>query len=83
MLDHLFTWRLLSRGAGEELNPLMKEIMNLPFWASFSIKNGWTVGMLVVIYFLEKKNRRMRIGINLVLIIYGLVIAYHLYGLTV
>lgn len=59
----------------------MDFVMARPFWVSFAVKNGWTAVLLVGLFYLGKKNRRgVKIGLTVLLSVYGLVMAYHVYG---
>ncbi|GBF34726.1 hypothetical protein DCCM_3846 [Desulfocucumis palustris] len=78
VLDHLLTSLYLSRGGGEA-NPLMAIIMAQPFWVSFIIKNGWTLLMLVFLYFLSGKTpAAAKWALRCVAVLYLGVIACHI-----
>ncbi len=80
ILDYLFTFKWLAQ-YGTEINPIMLMIMDKPLWFSFVVKNGWTVAMLVALYFLGRKNpRAVQTGLKVLVVVYTLIICNHLYG---
>ncbi len=83
VMDHLITVYFIGHGA-QECNPIMKPVMDLPFWTSFFIKNGWTGGLLAILFFIERNVPRVynivHVGKFTILTLYSLLMVYHLYG---
>jgi hypothetical protein len=81
VLDALFTLLYLQRG-GTELNPLMAAAIEMGVVPFLAIKNGLTiVGVLFLC--LHKNFRHVKPVIAGVLVLYTLLMAYHLYLTTV
>lgn len=82
VLDHLLTARNLAQGGGEA-NPVMAVVMAQPFWASFLIKNGWTVLLLLFMYHLAKRKPLVTgWALRGIAVVYLGVIIYHIWGVT-
>jgi hypothetical protein len=81
VLDALFTLLYLQRG-GSELNPIMAAAIEVGVVPFLMIKNGLTI-LGVLFLCLHKNFRFVRPLISGILILYVLLLLYHLYLTTV
>jgi hypothetical protein len=75
IMDAGFTMAWLQRG-GSEGNPLMARLLDLGHTA-FLIEKCFVVGVWLLVLLVHKNFRVARIGLRALLVIYGLLFAYH------
>ena len=81
MLDFLFTLRALAHGA-EEANPFMRLLLSIDPVTAGAVKVALVLGASVLVWRFRHHRLPLLAGITLPVIL-GLVLLYHLYGLTI
>lgn len=81
MLDYLFTLRALAHGA-EEANPFMRLLLSLDPVMAGAVKVALVLGASILVWRFRHYRLPLLAGVTLPAIL-GLVLLYHLYGLTI
>ena len=81
LLDFLFTLRALAHGA-EEANPVMRLLLSLDPVTAGVVKGALILGASILVWRFRNHRLPLLAGITLPVVL-GLVLLYHLYGLTI
>lgn len=78
VMDCLLSWWGVQAGYLLEMNIILAPLMNQPLILFFIIKNGYTLALLIVLLYLEKRRPLLvNIGLNLIAFTYILITALH------
>lgn len=80
VLDFVFTLRALAHGA-EEANPVMRALFSLDPATAGAVKVALVLGVSLLVWRFRSYRLTLLAGVMLP-VVFGLVLLYHLYGLT-
>lgn len=81
VLDFVFTLRALDHGA-TEANPIMRTLLSLDPAAAGAAKMAIMLGVSLLVWRLRRYRLPLLAGVALP-VVFGMVLLYHLYGVTV
>ncbi|HZD59215.1 MAG TPA: DUF5658 family protein [Anaerolineae bacterium] len=79
--DYIFTLRALAAGVAEEGNPLMDKLFDMGPAAAFIFKVAVGLFITSIVWLLKRYRLVLEVSI-LILLMYMLLISYHIYGMV-